>query len=256
MADSMIAPEIAKAEAMKKLSAILAGSRRAVFFGGAGMSTESGIPDFRSAGGIYNQRLNKDFRPEEMASHSFFKAHPEEFFEFYRKRFVYLDAKPNAGHVALAELERRGNLAAVVTQNIDGLHQAAGSKVVYELHGSIRRSYCEQCGARYDVDFILEHVPVPLCECGGIVRPDVVLYEESLDQRILVAAIRAIAAADTLIIGGTSLVVYPAAGLVDYFRGENLVIINKSGTAADFRADVLIRENIGETLSKAVEGIA
>lgn len=238
---------------IEKLREILSKSRRAVFFGGAGMSTESGIPDFRSAGGIYNQRLNKNFRPEEMASHSFFVNHPEEFFDFYRKRFVYLDAKPNAGHLALAELERRGNLAAIVTQNIDGLHQIAGSKVVYELHGSIRRAYCTGCGERYGVEFILEHVPIPHCEkCGGVVKPDVVLYEEALDQKILTAAVKAIAAADTLIIGGTSLVVYPAAGLVDYFRGEHLILINKTETRADSQAELVIRENIGETLSKAV----
>ncbi len=239
---------------IEKLAEILSKSRHAVFFGGAGMSTESGIPDFRSAGGIYNQRLHKNFRPEEMASHTFFMNCPEDFFDFYRTRFVYLDAKPNAGHLALAELERRGILAAVVTQNIDGLHQAAGSKVVYELHGSIRRSFCVDCGANYDVNFILEHKPIPHCEkCGGIVRPDVVLYEESLDDATLKASIKAIAAADTLIIGGTSLVVYPAAGLVDYFGGAHLILINKTATRADSDAEIVIRENIGETLSKAVE---
>ena len=239
---------------IEKLAEILSKSQHAVFFGGAGMSTESGIPDFRSAGGIYNQRLNQNFRPEEMASHSFFMNCPEDFFEFYRTRFVYLGAKPNAGHLALAELERRGILAAVVTQNIDGLHQLAGSKVVYELHGSIRRSYCVDCGAKYGVDFVMKNIPVPHCEkCGGIVRPDVVLYEESLNDATLKAAIQAIAAADTLIIGGTSLVVYPAAGLVDYFGGAHLILINKTATRADSDAEIVIRENIGETLSKAVE---
>lgn len=238
----------------EKLSIILKHSRRAVFFGGAGMSTESGIPDFRSADGIYNQRLNKKFRPEEMASHTFFMNCTEDFFDFYRTRFVYLGAKPNAGHLALAELERRGLLAAVVTQNIDGLHQAAGSKTVYELHGSIRRSFCIKCGARYDVNFIMEHKPIPYCKnCGGIVRPDVVLYEESLDDKIMQASIRAISEADTLIIGGTSLVVYPAAGLVDYFNGDHLVLINKTETRADAYAEMTIHANIGETLSKAVE---
>jgi len=238
---------------IERLGKILAESRRAVFFGGAGMSTESGIPDFRSAGGIYNQKLNKNFRPEEMASHSFFVNHTEEFFDFYRKRFVYLDAKPNAGHLALAELERRGNLAAIVTQNIDGLHQVAGSKVVYELHGSIRRGVCVDCGEVYDINFIMENVPIPHCEkCGGIVKPDVVLYEEALNQEILTAAVRAIAKADTLIVGGTSLVVYPAAGLVDYFGGEHLMLINKTETSADKNAEIIIRDNIGETLSKAV----
>lgn len=239
---------------IEKLSMILGNSRSTVFFGGAGMSTESGIPDFRGAGGIYNQRLNKNFRPEEMASHTFFMNCTEDFFDFYRTRFVYLGAKPNAGHRALAELERRGNLKAVVTQNIDGLHQAAGSKVVYELHGSIRRSFCVECGAKYDVNFIMEHKPIPHCEsCGGIVRPDVVLYEESLDEKILKAAIAAISEADTLIIGGTSLVVYPAAGLVEYFNGNHLILINKTETRADAYAELVIRENIGETLSKAVE---
>ncbi|MBQ7476203.1 MAG: NAD-dependent protein deacylase [Selenomonadaceae bacterium] len=238
---------------IEKLRKILAESSRAVFFGGAGMSTESGIPDFRSATGIYNQKLHKTFSPEQMASYSFFVKHPEDFFDFYRKRFVYLDAKPNAGHIALAELERRGNLAAIVTQNIDGLHQLAGSKTVYELHGSIRRSYCTKCGKKYGVEYILENCPIPYCEsCGGIVKPDVVLYEESLDSEVLTAAIRAIAEADTLIIGGTSLVVYPAAGLVDYFHGEHLILINKSETRADKIAELVIRENIGETLSKCV----
>ena len=238
---------------IEKLSKILSESHRAVFFGGAGMSTESGIPDFRSAGGIYNQKLNKNFRPEEMASHSFFVNYPEEFFEFYRARFVYLDAKPNAGHLALAELERRGNLSAIVTQNIDGLHQLAGSKVVYELHGSIRRSFCVNCGERYDIDFIMKNKPIPYCEkCGGIVKPDVVLYEEALNQEILTAAVKAIAKADTLIVGGTSLVVYPAAGLVDYFRGEHLILINKSETRADKIAELVIRENIGETLKQCI----
>lgn len=238
---------------IEKLSKILSHSTSAVFFGGAGMSTESGIPDFRSANGIYNQKLNQTFSPEEMASHRFFIEHPEEFFAFYRERFVYLAAKPNAGHLALAELERRGILSAVVTQNIDGLHQVAGSKVVYELHGSIRRSYCVMCGAKYGVDFIMENIPVPHCEhCGGIVKPDVVLYGESLDNETISNSIQAIANADTLIVGGTSLIVYPAAGLIDYFRGRHLILINKTATHADADAELVIRENIGATLSKAV----
>ncbi len=238
---------------IEKLSEILSKSRSAVFFGGAGMSTESGIPDFRSADGIYNQKLNKNFRPEEMASHNFFVNHPEEFFDFYRTRFVYLDAKPNAGHLALAELERRGNLRAIVTQNIDGLHQIAGSKTVYELHGSIRRAFCVDCGEKYDVNFVMENIPVPHCKkCGGIVKPDVVLYGENLNTDVINAAVRAISSADTLIVGGTSLVVYPAAGLVDYFTGEHLILINKSKTHADANAESVIRENIGETLDKAV----
>ena len=239
---------------IERLSKILAKSQRAVFFGGAGMSTESGIPDFRSANGIYNQRLDKNLRPEEIVTHTFFMNCPADFFEFYRTRIVYLDAKPNAGHIALAKLEQRGNLAAIVTQNIDGLHQVAGSKIVWELHGSVRRGFCINCGAPYDLNYIIENKPVPYCkECGGIVRPDVVLYEENLDDRILKASIEAISKADTLIVGGTSLVVYPAAGLVDYFNGEYLIIINKTATRADSEAELVIRENIGETLSKAVE---
>ncbi len=239
---------------IEQLSEILSQSQNAVFFGGAGMSTESGIPNFRSANGIYNQRLNTTFRPEEIVTHSFFMNCPADFFEFYRTRIVYLDAKPNAGHFALAELERRGILSAIVTQNIDGLHQAAGSKVVFELHGSVRRSFCINCGAQYDLNFIMKNKPIPYCKnCGGLVRPDVVLYEENLDEKILKASIEAISKADTLIIGGTSLVVYPAAGLIDYFNGEYLIIINKTATAADREAELIIRENIGETLSKAVE---
>ena len=241
---------------VERLAEILSHSSSAVFFGGAGMSTESGIPDFRSASGIYNQKLNKTFSPEEMASHSFFVRHPEEFFSFYRERFVYLDAKPNAGHIALAELERRGILSAVVTQNIDGLHQLAGSKVVYELHGSIRRSYCVKCGERYGVEFVMENVPVPHCEkCGGIVKPDVVLYGERLDEATVANSIHAIAEADTLIVGGTSLIVYPAAGLIDYFRGRHLILINKTATHADVDAELVIRSNIGTTLAEAVRSL-
>lgn len=239
---------------VEKLAEILSRSSKAVFFGGAGMSTESGIPDFRGASGIYNQKLNKTFSPEEMASHNFFVRHPEEFFAFYRERFVYLNAKPNAGHFALAELERRGILSAIVTQNIDGLHQLAGSKVVHELHGSIRRSYCVKCGAKYGVEFVMENIPVPHCEkCGGIVKPDVVLYGESLDDDVIAAAIQAIMDADTLIVGGTSLIVYPAAGLIDYFRGRHLILINKTATHADADAELVIRENIGATLAAAVK---
>ncbi len=239
---------------VERLGKILAQSSSAVFFGGAGMSTESGIPDFRSADGIYNQKLNKTFSPEEMASHNFFVKHPEEFFAFYRERFVYLDAKPNAGHLALAELERRGHLSAVVTQNIDGLHQVAGSQVVYELHGSIRRSYCVKCGAKYGIDFVMQNKPIPYCEvCGGTVKPDVVLYGENLDSETIGGAIRAIAQADTLIVGGTSLIVYPAAGLIDYFSGQHLILINKTATRADADAELVIREPIGKTLAAAVK---
>ena len=237
---------------IETLREILRASRRAVFFGGAGMSTESGLPDFRSAGGIYSETLHQEFSPEQMASHSFLMAHPAEFFDFYRRRFVYLDAVPNAGHYALAELERRGHLAAIVTQNIDGLHQAAGSRTVYELHGSIRRAHCMDCGTHYALDYIMEHTPIPCCSCGGIVRPDVVLYEESLDPATIEGAVAAIRAADTLIIGGTSLIVYPAAGLIDYFQGEHLVLINKSETRADRRAALIIRTPIGEALHAAL----
>ena len=236
-----------------KLKEILAQSENVIFFGGAGMSTESGIPDFRSAGGIYNEKLNQEFKPEEMASHSFLMAHPEEFIKFYRDRRIFPDAKPNAGHMALVELERRGLLKAVITQNIDGLHQMAGSQNVYELHGSIHRWYCLTCQAPHTLEYIMANGPVPRCQkCGGYLRPDVVLYEEGLDMDIVDKAVQAIRAADTLIIGGTSLVVYPAAGLIDYFHGKNLVLINKSETKADSRANLAIHEPIGEVLSAAV----
>ena len=241
-----------------KLRQIFKESKNVVFFGGAGMSTESGVPDFRSANGIYSRRLNQEFRPEEMASHSFFVNHTEAFFEFYREHRIFRNIQPNAGHKALAELERRGILKAVVTQNIDGLHQLAGSKTVYELHGSILRWPCVQCGKVYSVDYVLqeENKPVPHCEnCGGIVRPGVVLYEEGLDSDVVENAVRAISEADTLIVGGTSLVVYPAAGLIDYFEGRHLVLINKSETKADARAELVIRDAIGEVLSKAVESL-
>jgi len=239
-------------DSIEKLRTILSQSRRAVFFGGAGMSTESGIPDFRSAGGIYSETLHQEFSPEQMASHSFLMAHPEEFFDFYRRRFVYLDAAPNLGHTALAELERRGHLAAIVTQNIDGLHQAAGSKTVYELHGSIRRAHCMDCGAHYDPPTPPPPPPPPPAPRPPSAPPDVVLYEESLDTATIEGAVAAIRAADTLIIGGTSLIVYPAAGLIDYFRGEHLVLINKSETRADRRAELVIREPIGDVLHAAL----
>ena len=238
-----------------ELAEILKVSKKAVFFGGAGMSTESGIPDFRSADGIYSQRLNQKFRPEEMASHSFLVNHPEEFFEFYRQRMMFMNAKPNDGHRALAKLEERGILNAVVTQNIDGLHQMAGSMTVYELHGSSLRWPCMKCGKVYPMTYALqeENKPIPHCaDCGGVVRPGVVLYEEGLDDKIVENAIKVIGEADTLIVGGTSLVVYPAASMIRYFRGKNLVIINKTETNADEWADLVIRESIGETLHKAV----
>ena len=241
---------------IEKLAKILKDSHKAVFFGGAGMSTESGIPDFRSADGIYNQKLNKKFRPEEMASHSFLATHPEEFFEFYRERMMFLEAKPNLGHKALVELEEMGILSAVITQNIDGLHQIAGSKTVYELHGSGLRWPCVKCGKVYDVDYIMkdENIPIPHCkDCGGLVRPGVVLYEEGLDDIVLENSINAIQWADTLIIGGTSLIVYPAAGLIDYFHGKHLVLINKSETKADRIAELAIRDRIGRVLSEALK---
>ena len=240
----------------EKLANILRDSTRAVFFGGAGMSTESGIPDFRSADGIYHQKLHRKFRPEEMASHSFLVNHPEEFFEFYRQRMMFMNAKPNAGHKALAKLEERGILRAVITQNIDGLHQLAGSKTVYELHGSSLRWPCSKCGRVYSMEYALreENKPIPHCEdCGGVVRPGVVLYEEGLDEEILENAVHAIRNADTLIVGGTSLVVYPAAGLIDYFHGKHLVLINKTETKADSVAELVIRDSIGKILHEATE---
>ncbi len=223
-------------------------SERIVFFGGAGVSTESGIPDFRSVDGLYNEQYT--YPPEEMLSHTMFQLHPEEFYRFYRNKMLYLDAKPNAAHKKLAELEAAGKLTAVVTQNIDGLHQAAGSRNVFELHGSVYRNYCTRCGKFYTVQELLEREGVPKCACGGIIKPDVVLYEEGLDQNILRGAIEAIRQADMLIIGGTSLVVYPANGLVEYFQGKYLVVINKSPTHMDGRADLLIEENIGAVLEK------
>ena len=239
-----------------ELAKIIGISSNIVFFGGAGMSTESGIPDFRSVDGIYNQKLNKRFSPEEMVSHTFLMSHPEEFFEFLFNKMIFLEATPNEGHQALAELESHGQLQAVVTQNIDGLHQKAGSEEVYELHGTVMRWYCMDCGRSYSLDYALQENGkgvVPRCaHCGGVVRPDVVLYEEALNELVLENAVRAIRKADTLIVGGTSLAVYPAAGLLDYFRGDNLVVINKTATRADTSANLLIREPIGKVLSAAV----
>ena len=213
-------------------------ARRAVFFGGAGVSTASGIPDFRSADGLYHQHFK--YPPEEMLGHGFFMAHTEEFYQFYRERMICLTARPNRAHEKLAELEREGHLAAVVTQNIDGLHQAAGSREVYELHGSVHRNICQKCGATYSAEWVLGTEGVPRCErCGGLVKPDVVLYGEQLDEHVLLASVQAISRADLLVIGGTSLVVYPAAGLVDYFRGSDLVIVNRDPTPADAGADLV-----------------
>ena len=224
-------------------------SSRIVFFGGAGVSTESGVPDFRSVDGLYNQKY--DYPPEEILSHTFYRRKPEEFYRFYRDKMLYTDVKPNKAHLKLAELEEKGKLSAVVTQNIDGLHQAAGSKKVYELHGSVLRNYCEECGVFFDMRYIVDSEGVPKCDkCGGPVKPDVVLYEEGLDTNTMNGALRAISEADMLIIGGTSLAVYPAAGLIDYYRGNKLVLINMSKTPMDGRADLVIYEKIGEVLSQ------
>ncbi len=232
----------------EQLQRIIDDSSRIVFFGGAGVSTESGIPDFRSADGIYHQHYK--YTPEEVVSHSFFMRHTEAFYEFYKEKMMILDAKPNAAHRKLAELEQAGKLTAVVTQNIDGLHQAAGSKCVYELHGSIHRNYCMDCGRSYSAEYVKGSEGIPRCECGGIIKPDVVLYEEGLDSNTINGAVRAIAEADTLIIGGTSLVVYPAAGFIDYFRGKHLVVINKSETGRAVRAELTIAAPIGEILGR------
>ena len=234
------------------LRAWLAQSERVVFFGGAGVSTESGIPDFRSVDGLYHTKYA--YPPETILSHSFFMAHPEEFYKFYRDKMLYLSAQPNRAHHALAALEWQGRLKAVVTQNIDGLHQAAGSKAVFELHGSVRRNFCMQCGKSFDVECIVASEGIPRCDCGGIVKPDVVLYEEPLNDWVMEQSIDAIQAADVLIVGGTSLSVYPAAGLLHYYTGARLVLINKTPTQMDSRADLLIAGSVGEALWQAVEG--
>ena len=231
---------------IKRLRELVEESNNIVFFGGAGVSTESGIPDFRSVDGLYHQQY--DYPPETILSHTFYEEHPEEFFRFYRAKLLCPQAKPNAAHKVLAELERRGKLKAVITQNIDGLHQAAGSQTVLELHGSTLRNYCERCGQFYPMEHILESDGVPRCACGGRIKPDVVLYEEGLDNRTLQQAVGYIARADMLIIGGTSLAVYPAAGLVNYFRGRHLVVINK--TAVGGEPELYIDQPIGETLAQ------
>lgn len=238
-------------DSIKRLKELVDSSDNIVFFGGAGVSTESGIPDFRSTGGLYHQEWK--YPPEVILSHTFYESNPEEFFRFYRAKLLAPDAKPNAAHKKLAEWEAEGRLKAVITQNIDGLHQAAGSRTVYELHGSTLRNYCVKCGAFYDVDFIANSTGVPRCpKCGGIIKPDVVLYEEGLDEQVLSGAVSAIRRADTLIIGGTSLVVYPAAGLIRYFRGDHLVVINMQPTNADAEADLCIAKPIGQVLSEDV----
>ena len=232
----------------EQLQRIIDDSDRIVFFGGAGVSTESGIPDFRSADGIYHQAYK--YSPEQIVSHSFFIQYPEEFYRFYKEKMMMLDAKPNPAHRKLAELEKAGKLTAVVTQNIDGLHQAAGSRKVYELHGSIHRNYCMKCGKFYDARYVKESAGVPRCTCGGLIKPDVVLYEEGLDPETIQGAVQAIGRADTLIIGGTSLVVYPAAGFIDYFHGRHLVVINKSETAKTVQAELSVAAPIGRIMEQ------
>lgn len=239
---------------IKDLKSIIEKTDNIVFFGGAGVSTESGIPDFRSQAGIYTNVKQIDKSPEYMLSHTCFKRDTEDFFDFYKKEMIYEDAEPNAAHRALAELERRGKLRAVITQNIDGLHQRAGSKNVLELHGSVHRNYCEGCGKTYHIDYVLEKQGVPKCEdCGGVVRPDVVLYEEGLNMKVLNKAIEYIRKADVMIVGGTSLVVYPAAGLVDQYRGDKLILINKSRTQYDNRAYMTFNDSIGDVLGRVVD---
>ena len=233
---------------IQKLNEILSKSKNTVFFGGAGVSTESGIPDFRSVDGLYNQKYK--FPPETILSDDFFFSQTEEFYRFYRDKMLCLDAKPNTAHRKFAEMEQKGKLSAIITQNIDGLHQKAGSKAVYELHGSVHRNYCRKCGKLFDAEYMQKSEGVPHCQCGGLIKPDVVLYGEQLDNDVVNGAVNAIANADTLIIGGTSLVVYPAAGLINYFRGNNLVIINMSPTNADSSADLLIESKIGEVFGQ------
>lgn len=234
---------------VEQLKEIIASSDNIVFFGGAGVSTESGIPDFRSVDGLYHQKY--DYPPETILSHTFYMSKTEEFYRFYRDKMLCLTAKPNAAHLKLAEWERQGKLKAVITQNIDGLHQAAGSREVLELHGSVHRNYCRKCGKLFDAEYILNSKGIPTCDaCGGQIKPDVVLYEEGLDDETLRKSIQYISEADVLIIGGTSLAVYPAAGLIDYYRGNKLVLVNKSATPMDKRADLLVQGSIGEIFSQ------
>jgi len=236
-------------EKIRELTQVLKGSDNIVFFGGAGVSTESGIPDFRSVDGLYHMKYK--YPPETIISHSFFVSQTEEFYRFYKDKMLILDALPNAAHKKLAEWEAMGKLKAVVTQNIDGLHQAAGSKAVFELHGSVHRNYCTKCGKFFGPEYIKAAKGVPKCDsCGGLIKPDVVLYEEGLDNDTIAGAVNAISQADVLIIGGTSLVVYPAAGLIDYYRGHKLVLVNKTSTARDRVADLVINGRIGEVFSQ------
>lgn len=238
-------------EKWRQLKEWIDGSDNIVFFGGAGVSTESGIPDFRSVDGLYNQQYK--YPPKTIISHSFYMRYPEEFYRFYKDRMLFAGALPNGAHKALARLEERGKLKAVITQNIDGLHQMAGSREVLELHGSVHRNYCTRCGQFYDLDYIVKSDGVPHCSCGGVIKPDVVLYEEGLDNRTLQKSVDYIRNADILIIGGTSLVVYPAAGLIDYYRGNKLVLINKAATSRDSQADLVISDPIGEVLGTVVD---
>ncbi len=241
-------------EEVKTLRDWIINAKKIVFFGGAGVSTESGIPDFRSVDGLYNQKY--DYPPEQILSHSFYMSKKDEFYKFYRDKMLILDARPNPAHIALAKLEEEGKLAAVVTQNIDGLHQKAGSKHVCELHGSTLRNYCEKCGASYDIDYMAKAQGVPKCEkCGGDIKPDVVLYEEGLDGSVMEDAAVSISQADVLIIGGTSLAVYPAAGMINYYRGNKMVLINRDSTPKDKMANLIIREPIGEVFSQIMEEI-
>ncbi len=235
---------------MPTLQELISNHHRIVFFGGAGVSTESGIPDFRSTDGLYNQTY--DYPPETILSHTFWKHHPEEFYRFYRDKMLCLTAKPNAAHLKLSEMERKGILTAVVTQNIDGLHQMAGSRAVFELHGSVHRNYCVKCRKFYDAEYMLHSSGVPRCECGGIIKPDVVLYEEPLDEDVVEGAVRRIANSDLLIIGGTSLAVYPAAGLLQYFSGDAIVQINRDPTPYDSKATLSLHEPIGQVLGSIV----
>ena len=233
---------------VNELQKLVDKSQNIVFFGGAGVSTESGIPDFRSVDGLYNQKY--DYPPEEILSHTFFERHTDEFYRFYRDKMLCLDKKPNKAHLKLAELEKAGKLSAVVTQNIDGLHQAAGSKRVYELHGSVLRNYCRKCRKFYTAEFIKGSDGVPKCECGGVIKPDVVLYEEGLDDSVVSGALNAIMQADLLIIAGTSLTVYPAAGFIRYFNGDKIVLINRDSTPFDGQADLVIHDKVGEVLGQ------
>ena len=231
-----------------ELERLIQAHQNIVFFGGAGVSTESGIPDFRSVDGLYHQKFK--YPPETMLSHTFYEQHTAEFFDFYRQKLIVHGAKPNAAHLRLAKLEREGKLKAVVTQNIDGLHQAAGSRTVYELHGSVLRNHCMHCGRAYGVEAVAEAADIPRCACGGIIKPDVVLYEEGLDQQTVEGAVHAIARADCLIVAGTSLSVYPAAGFIRYFQGEHFVLINRDPTPADKLADLVLHQKVGQVLSQ------